>query len=144
MVKHISEISKDHITQQAEEFDCWALHQCVGVTEEPDEVGLFSTSNHGGVKNEEAIEVAKLNPNSTNNASATDENIQMEIVQLLESCIASLSIGIDSDDANLICNILPGMVDDDNQPLLKNIPAVAEENAANPMEFFMTGEPSGC
>ena len=37
---------------------------------------------------------------------------------------------------NLVRNILPGMVDDNNQPLPENILTVGEENEGNNMQFF--------
>ena len=61
-----------------------------------------------------------------------------EVVHLFESNFTTL----DSDDANLVCQILPGMVDDDNQPLPENIPTPAEEGQDAP-QFFSTWEHSG-
>ena len=43
----------------------------------------------------------------------------------------------------LICSIFPGMVDDDNQPLPKNIPMMGEQEDADPPEFFRGWEHSG-
>ena len=60
-----------------------------------------------------------------------------EVVHLFESNATTL----DSDDANLVCQILPGMVDDDNQPLPENIPTPAEEGQDAP-QFFSTCEHS--
>ena len=62
----------------------------------------------------------------------------MEIVQ----CVESNSLTLDSDDANLLQQILPGMVDDDNQPFPENIPTLAEEGQDAP-QFFSTWEHSG-
>ena len=67
----------------------------------------------------------------------------MNITQLVESCMVSGSIGIDNENATLVHNILPGMVDDNNQPLPHNTPTVAEQDTANPLELFMTWEHSG-
>ena len=67
----------------------------------------------------------------------------MEIAQLLESCMASRSVAIDNKDAALICNIFPGMVEDDNQPVPENIPTAAEQEDANPLEFFGAWEHYG-
>ena len=61
-----------------------------------------------------------------------------EIAQLLESNSSTL----DSDDANLVQQILTGMVDNDNQRLPENIPAPAEEGQNTP-EFFLTWEHCG-
>ena len=50
---------------QAEEFDCWALHQFVHVTEEGSEEGLFSASNGGGDINSAPEEATQPAPNNT-------------------------------------------------------------------------------
>ena len=50
---------------------------------------------------------------------------------------------IDLDDKDLVRNILPDMVDDDNQPLPENIPTAGEENEGNKMQFFSEWEHSG-
>ena len=49
--------------------------------------------------------------------------------------------GVDSDNAALICNMVPGMVDDDNQPLPENIPSPMDE-APNAPQFFSYWEHS--
>ena len=65
------------------------------------------------------------------------------MAQLLESHTASGSVAINNEDVMLICNIFPGMVEDDNQPLPKNIPTVAEQENANPPEYFGACKHSG-
>ena len=62
----------------------------------------------------------------------------MEVVQFFES----ISSTLDSNDANLVRQILPGMVDDNNQPLPENIPTPAKEGQDAP-QFFSTWEHSG-
>ena len=47
------------------------------------------------------------------------------------------------DDEDLVRNILPGMVDDDNQPLLENVPTAGEENEGSNMQFFSEWGHSG-
>ena len=74
--------------------------------------------------------------NTTHNNN--EEAQTNEIAQLLESKSSTL----DSDDANLVWQILPGMVDDDNQPLPENIPTPAKEGQDAP-QFFSTWEHSG-
>ena len=74
------------------------------------------------------------NPNIMHN---TTHNNNEEAAQL-----ESNSSTLDSDDANLVWQILPGMVDDDNQPLPENIPTLAEEGQDAP-QFFSTWEHSG-
>ena len=64
----------------------------------------------------------------TNNMSELTEsedsngNVLMEIAELLESCMASRDPTINDEDAQLIYNHFPGMVEDNNQPLPENIP----------------------
>ena len=50
---------------------------------------------------------------------------------------------IHGDNEDLVRNILPGMVDDDNQPLLENVPTAGGENEGNNMQFFSEWEYSG-
>ena len=124
-----------------EEFDCWAIH----VTEEGDEEQLFTALNDGGGNNAGGVGVTQRNPNimhntiHNNNVEAqTSKVVPAEIAQLLESNSSTL----DSDDANFVQQILPGMVDNDNQPLPENIPTPAEEGQDAP-QFFSTWEHSG-
>ena len=49
---------------------------------------------------------------------------------------------LDSDDVNLVLQIRPGIVDDDNQPLPENIPTPAKEGQDAP-QFVSTWERSG-
>ena len=44
--------------QQTQEFDCWALHHFVHVTEEGDESGLFSLTNSMSENNSEEAQGA--------------------------------------------------------------------------------------
>ena len=53
---------------------------------------------------------------NNNEEAQTNEIVPLEISQLLEPNSSTL----DSDDANLVRQILPGMVDNDNQPLPEN------------------------
>ena len=50
---------------------------------------------------------------------------------------------INGDNKDLVRNILPGMVDNDNQPLPENIPIAEEENEGNNMQFFSEWDHSG-
>ena len=106
-----------------EEFDCWAIHYFAHVTEEGDEEQLFTASNDGGDNNSGGVCVTQPNPNimhntthNNNEEAQTNEIVPIEISQLLEPNSSTL----DSDDANLVRQILPGMVDNDNQPLPEN------------------------
>ena len=49
---------------------------------------------------------------------------------------------IDMDDTDLVRHMVPGMIDDDNQPLPENIPTATEQQNNTP-EFFSSWEHSG-
>ena len=128
-----------------EEFECWAIHCFAHVTEEGNEEDLFTSSNDGGSNNSGGVGGAQPKPNTMQNATQnnteeaqTNETVPMEILQFFESNSSTL----DSDNANLVWEILHGMVDDDNQPLPENIPTPAEEGQDAP-QFFSTWEHSG-
>ena len=128
-----------------EEFECWAIHHFAHITEEGNEEDLFTSSNDGGSNNSGGVGGAQPNPNTMQNATQntteeaqTNKTVPVEIVQFFESNSSTM----DSDDANLVWQILPGMVDDDNQPLPETIPTTAEEGLDAP-QFFSTWEHSG-
>ena len=128
-----------------EEFKCWVIHCFAHVMEEGNEEDLFTAFNDGGSNNSGGVGGAQPNPNTTPNPThnntedaQTNETVPTEIVQFFESNSSTL----DSDDANLVQQILPHMVDDDNQPLPENIPTPAEEGQDAP-QFFSTWEHSG-
>ena len=128
-----------------EEFKCWAIHRFAHVTEEGNEEDFFTSSRDGGSNNSGGVGVAQPNPNITRNPTQhnpedapTNENVPTEVLDLFESNSSTLN----SDDADLVWQILPGMVDDDNQPLPENIPTPAEE-AQDAPQFFSTWEHSG-
>ena len=136
--------------QQTEEFDCWTIHRFVHFTEEGEESGLFATPNSGCGNNARPLGVSHPNPNikpttmHTTQATtqATDgaqgnNDVPLEIIDMLESKLA----GVDSENATLICNMVPGIVDDDNQPLPKNVPLPADK-APNAPQFFSNWEHS--
>ena len=84
-----------------------------------EEAGLFDRLTGGGDNNAEAVEVAEINSNNMSESTEmedSDENVPTEIAQLLESCTASGSVAMNNSNATLICNILPGMVDNDRIP----------------------------
>ena len=128
-----------------EEFKCWAMHRFAHVTEEGNEEDLFTSSNDGGSNISGGEGGAQLNPNTMQNTTQnntdeaqTNETVPTEIVHFFESNSSTL----DSDDANLDRQILPGMGDNDNQPLPENIPTPAEKGQDAP-QFFSTWEHSG-
>ena len=128
--------------QQAEEFDCWALHQFVHVTEEGDKSTFFDRLTGSGGNVEEVIKVAEFVTNNTSESTESEEsndNVLMETAELLESQAPT----INNDDAWLVHSLSPGMVEDDNQPLPKNISTMAEQQDSNPPEFFGGWEHSG-
>ena len=128
-----------------EELDCWSIHCFAHVTEEGDEEQLFTASNDGGDNNAGGVGVTQPNLNIMHNTThnnnieaQTSKVVPAEIAQLLESNTSTLG----SDDANLVQQILPGMVDNDNQPLPESIPTPAIEGQDAP-QFFSTWEHSG-
>ena len=129
--------------QQIQEFDCWALHRFVHVTEEGDESGLFSLTNSTCENNSEEAQGTQQDPNNTiitENSPENQENVPAEIVQLMSLENAMIS----SDDTDLIRNICPDMVDNDNQPLPENVPTEAETTTtANQPQIFSSWEHSG-
>ena len=137
--------------QQTEEFDCWTIHCFAHVTEEGEESGFFAKPNSGGGNNGGPLGVSQPNPNiepttmhtTQTTTQATDgaqgnNNVPLEIIDMLESNLS----GVDSENATLICNMVPGMVDDDNQPLPENVPLPADD-APNAPQFFSKWEHSG-
>ena len=78
--------------------------------------------------------------NNTEEAQ-TNESVPLEIAQLLESN-ASKSSTLDSNDSDLVQQMLPGMVDNDNQPLPEDIPTPADEGQKS-AHFFSNWEHSG-
>ena len=129
--------------QQTQEFDCWVLHHFVHVTEEGDKSGLFSLTDSMSVNNSEEAQVALRDPNNTvimENSQENQENVPAEIVQLMTSETAI----INSDDTDLIRNICPNMVDDNNQPLPENVPTEGETTTtAYQPQIFSSWEHSG-
>ena len=136
--------------QQMEEFDCWTIHHFAHVTEEGEESGLFTTPNSGGGNNGRPLGVSQPNPNiepttmqttqtttQTTDGAQGNDDVPLEIMNMLESNLS----GVDSENAALICNMVPGMVDDYNQPLPENIPLPADE-APNAPQFFSNWEHS--
>ena len=119
-----------------------SLHPHHGRGNEED---VFTSSSDGGSNKSGGVGVAQPNPNITQNPTQnnpedaqTNKTVPTEVVQLFVSNSSTL----DSADANLVQQILPGMVDGDNQPLPENIPTPAEEAQEAP-QFFSTWEHSG-
>ena len=129
--------------QQTQEFDCWVLHHFVHVTEEGDESGLFSLTESMSENNSEEAQGAQRDPNNKvimENSQENQENVPAENVQLMTSVTAI----INSDDTDLIRNICPDVVDDDNQPLPKNVPTEGETTTtSNQPQIFSSWEHSG-
>ena len=128
-----------------EEFECWAIHCFAHVTEEGNEEDVFTSLNDGGSNNSGGVGGAQLNPNIMRNPTQnnpedtqTNKTVPTEVVKYFESNPSTL----DSNVVNLVQQILPGMVDDDNQPLPENIPTPAKEGQNAP-QFFSTCEHSG-
>ena len=131
--------------QQTEEFGCWALHRFVHATEEGDKEGLFSTEDGGGENNSGAVEGTNKNLNIMDlaeNPQENQENVPSEVAWFMGSETA----GMNRDNAALITNICPDMIDDNNQPLPENI--LTEEQQATtanlPQIFSSWGHGGSC
>ena len=135
--------------QQTVPFDCWAIHRFAHVTEEGDESGVFQSSVVASHNNSGATGTAESNPNvvttTTTNTQESQSNnepvpgeMPAELIPLMESNAPSINI----DDADLVRHMVPGMIDDDNQPLPENIPTATEQQNNTP-EFFSSWEHSG-
>ena len=131
-----------------EEFECWTIHRFAHISEEGDEQGFFNASNDGGDNNSGGVDGSQQNPNTSPNTThnnteeaQTNEPVPVEITQLLESN-ASNSSTLDSSDAWLVWQMLPGMVDNDNQPWPENIPTPADEGQES-AQLFSNWEHSG-
>ena len=116
------------------------MHRFVHVTEEEDNAGLFSTEDGGGENNSGAAEGTNRNLNITDlaeNPQENQENVPSEVARFL----ASETAGMNRDNAALIANICPDMVDDDNQPLLENIPTEnkKQQQPISPKYFLRGG-----
>ena len=104
-----------------------------------EEEGIFSARTGGGGNNSGEDGRAQQDPNNTEEPPRNEENVPAEIVCMLERT----ADGINGDDEDVVRNILCGMVDDGNQPLLEHIPTAEEENEGNNMQFFSEWEHSG-
>ena len=128
--------------QQTEEFKCWVLHWFVHVTEEGDKAGLFSTEGGGGENHSGAAEGTIRNLNIMDLAENPQETVPSEVALFL----GSETTGMNRDNAALITNICPDMVDDNNQPLPENIPTEEQQaTTANlPQIFSSWGHGGSC
>ena len=135
--------------QQTVPFDCWAIHRFAHVTEEGDESGVFQSSIVASHNNSGATGTAESNPNvvtttttNTQESQSNNEPVQAEMPAELVPLMESNAPSINMDDADLVRHMVPGMIDDDNQPLPENIPPAIEEQNNTP-EFFSSWEHSG-
>ena len=125
--------------QQVEDFDCWALCQFIHVMEEGDEPTFFDGLTGSGGNVDKVIKVTEIltkNMSESTESDDSDDHVPMEIAELLESHMASGTPAISNKDAWLIHNLLPAMVEDNNQPLPENIPTMAEQQYSAPPELF--------
>ena len=131
--------------QQTEEFECWALHRFVHVTEEGDKAQLFSTPDGGGENNSGAGEGTNQDLNITDLAENPQEN-QENMPSVVAWFMGSETAGMNRDNAALITNFCPDMVDDDNQPLPENILTEEEQalTANLPQIFSSWGHCGSC
>ena len=132
-------------------FDCWVIHHFAHITEEGDESGVFLSSIVASHNNSGATRIEESNPNvvtttttttNTQESQPNNEPVQAEMPAELVPMMESNAPSINMDDTDLVCNMVPGMIDDDNQPLPENIPTATEQQNSTP-EFFLSGEHSG-
>ena len=104
--------------------------------------------NDGGDNNSGGVDGSQQNPNTTPNSThnnteeaQTNEPVPVEIAQLMESNTSNSST-LDSNDADLVWQMLLGMVDDDNQPLPENIRTPPDEGQES-AQFFSNWDHSG-
>ena len=135
--------------QQMVPFDCWAIHRFAHVTEEGDESGVFQSSIVASHNNSGATGTAESNPNviattttNTLESQSNNEPVQAEMPAELVPLMESNAPSINMDDADLVRHMVPGMIDNDNQPLPENIPTTTEQQNNTP-EFFSSWEHSG-
>ena len=125
------------------------IHRFAHVTEEGDESGVFQSSIVASHNNSGATGTAESNPNvitttttNTQESQSNNEPVQAELPAELVPLIESNAPSINMDDADLVRHMVPGMIDDDNQPLPENIPrAIKQQN--NTPGFFSSWEHSG-
>ena len=84
--------------QQMEEFDCWAIHHFVHITEDGEEEGIFSAQTGGGGNNSGEDERAQQDPNNTEEPPRNEEHVPAEIVHMLETTAGV----IDGNDEDLV------------------------------------------
>ena len=131
---------------QQEEFDCSVLCQFVHVMEEGDESAFFNGLTGSGGNIADTVQVTEIVTNNTSESTEmedSDNTVLTEIEKCLESCMASGAPAINNEDARLIHSLFLGMVEDDYQPLPKNISTMAEQQESNPPEFFRGWEHCG-
>ena len=125
------------------------IHRFAHITEEGDESGAFQSSIVASHNNSGATATAESNPNvvtttttNTQESQSNNEPVQAELPAELVPLIESNAPSINMDDADLVRHMVPGMIDDDNQPLPENIlKAIKQQN--NTPEFFSSWEHSG-
>ena len=130
-------------------FDCWAIRRFAHITEERDELEVFQPSIVASHNNPGATGTPESNPNvvtpTTTNmqeSQSNNEPVQAEMPAELVPLLESNAQSINMDDADLVCHMVPGMIDDDKQPLPENIPTATEQQNNTP-EFFLSWEHSG-
>ena len=97
---------------------------------------MLSLTDSMSENNSVEAQGAQQDPNNAvimKNSQENQDNVPAEIVELMTSETAI----INSDDTDLIRNICPDMVDDDNQPLPENVPTDEETTTtANQPQIF--------
>ena len=110
---------------------------------------MFQSLIDASHNNSGATGTAECNPNvititttNTQESQSNNEPMQAEMPAELVPLMESNAPSINMDNADLLHHMVPGMIDDDNQPLQENIPTAIEQHNNTP-EFFSSWEHSG-
>ena len=134
----------------AEPFECWAIHRFVHVTEEGNPEGIFANEQEAGIhqsgstatSSSTASTAATTQEQTSNTGQSNGERedngheIPNEIQDLID---ASGGRNLSVDDTAVVRNMVPDMIDDDNQPAPENVPLPNE----NTDGIFSAWEHSG-
>ena len=96
--------------QQMEEFDCWAIHCFVHITEAGEEEEIFL---HRLVVMATILE-KMAGHNKTPTILRNHEEMRKISLQRLCACWRQQQVQSNGDEEDLVRNIVPGMVDDNN------------------------------
>ena len=134
----------------AEPFECWAIHRFVHVTEEGNPEGVFANEQEAGIHQSGSTATSSSTANTaattqqqtsnTGQSNGEREDNGHEIPNEIQDLIdASGGRNLSVDDTAVVWNMVPDMIDDDNQPAPENVPLPNE----NTDGIFSAWEHSG-